>query len=108
MNKATPFFSVILHVYNSADMLNMAIVSILTKTFSDYELLIMESAIANNNIVIVRACEKFDKVCALSIYNVESALSAWRQFVHAQQKSAYSGCVCFAPVRDTASLLCAR
>jgi|GEM_PF-4536268 len=63
MNETKPYFSVILPVYNGAQTLSRAIVSILAQTFSDYELLVIENASEDNSLDIAKAYEKsFDKV----------------------------------------------
>ncbi|MBR3299320.1 MAG: glycosyltransferase [Clostridia bacterium] len=63
MNRPTPFFSVILPVYNGARTLSTAAVSILTQTFSDFELLIIENGSTDNSLGIALAFAKaFDKV----------------------------------------------
>ena len=63
MNATHPFFSIIVPVHNGSKTLENAIVSILTQTFSDYELLIIENASTDNSLDIARAYEKkFDRV----------------------------------------------
>lgn len=63
MNETTPFFSVILPVHNGADTLNTAILSIVTQSYSDYELLIIENASDDGSLDIARAFEKsFEKI----------------------------------------------
>lgn len=63
MQEKQPFFSVIMPVYNAEKTINIAIGSILTQTFTNYELIIVENGSTDKSLSIANAYEAaFPKV----------------------------------------------
>jgi glycosyltransferase involved in cell wall biosynthesis len=60
---ATPAVSIILPVYNASRYLERAVVSMLTQTFTDFELLLMDDGSTDDSLAILRKLAKADARC---------------------------------------------
>ncbi len=65
-----PTVSVIMPVYNGEQYLADAVDSILSQTFSDFELILVDDGSRDNSIDLMRACRERDK--RISIYQLEN------------------------------------
>ncbi len=62
MNNQTPFFSIIMPVYNAEKYIEQSINSVLNQTFTNFELIIIDDCSKDSSYVI---CEKFKSDCIL-------------------------------------------
>ena len=60
-NLSTPLLTVLMPVYNADKFLAESINSILSQTYSDFEMLILDDASTDNSLKIIKAYAKEDK-----------------------------------------------
>ena len=60
-NLSTPLLTVLMPVYNADKFLDESINSILSQTYSDFEMLILDDASTDNSLKIIKAYAKEDK-----------------------------------------------
>jgi glycosyltransferase involved in cell wall biosynthesis len=87
--KAAPFFSIIIPTYNRADLLGVAIESVLKQTFTDWELLIVDDGSTDNTAEVVKG---FADARIKYIYQTNAERSAARNNGIAQSTGRY---ICF-------------
>lgn len=83
MNSKKPFFSIILPTYNRGQFLSLAIESVLNQTFSDFELIVSNSASTDNTRETVQQFK--DK--RLRYFETKNRLSMGENYEHALNQS---------------------
>ena len=74
-NLSTPLLTVLMPVYNADKFLDESINSILSQTYSDFEMLILDDASTDNSLKIIKAYAKEDKRITVLVNQKQSKTS---------------------------------